>query len=83
MFFDLLLAPVTAPVNGIAWIGNKILEHAGSDLDEKEVLQKQLLALQLAFDMGDIDEAEFEAQEDALLEAIEALSEPLDEDDDD
>jgi hypothetical protein len=76
MFFDLLLAPITAPVNGIAWIGNKILEHAGSDLDEKESLQKQLLALQLAFDMGDIPEDEFEEREEELLLAIDTLSHP-------
>lgn len=76
MFLDLLMAPITAPVSGIAWIGNKILEHAGSDLNEKESLQKQLLALQLAFDMGEIPEDEFEAQEEELLLAIDALEHP-------
>ncbi|MBF2077746.1 MAG: gas vesicle protein GvpG [Synechococcales cyanobacterium T60_A2020_003] len=79
MFLDLLFAPITAPVNGLAWIGNKILEHAGSDLDEKESLQKQLLALQLAFDMGDISEEEFEEQEEELLLAIDALTYPPEE----
>lgn len=73
MFFDLLLAPVTFPINGIAWIGGKILEQASPDLDERAVLGKQLLALQLAFDMGDISEEEFEEQEEQLLLAIQAL----------
>jgi hypothetical protein len=75
MFFDLLLAPVMAPVSGLAWIGNKILDQASSELDAKENLSKQLLALQLAFDMGDIPEDEFEAQEEILLLAIQALNE--------
>ncbi|MBF2000444.1 MAG: gas vesicle protein GvpG, partial [Synechococcales cyanobacterium M58_A2018_015] len=35
----------------------------------------RLLALQLAFDMGDISESEFEAEEEALLLAIQALEE--------
>ena len=73
MFFDLLLAPLTAPINGIAWIGNKILEQANTALDEKENLGKRLLTLQLAFDMGDISEEEFEEQEEELLLAIQSL----------
>ncbi|WP_416668117.1 gas vesicle protein GvpG [Egbenema bharatensis] len=73
MFFDLLLAPVALPLNGLAWIGDKILEQASPELDQKEVLGKRLLALQLAFDMGDLSEEEFEEQEEDLLLAIQAL----------
>lgn len=73
MFFDLLLSPITVPINGIAWIGEKILEQAGSTLDETENLNKRLLALQLAFDMGDLSEEAFERQEEELLLAIQAL----------
>ena len=73
MFLDLLLAPITAPINGITWIADKILESAEAELDDKENLQKRLLALQLAFDMGDISEEDFEEQEEALLLAIEEL----------
>lgn len=73
MFFDLLLAPITAPISGIAWVGNKVLEQANAALDDKENLSKQLLSLQLAFDMGEIPEEEFEIQEEELLLAIQAL----------
>ncbi|NJN86536.1 MAG: gas vesicle protein GvpG [Leptolyngbyaceae cyanobacterium SL_7_1] len=73
MFLDLLIAPLTAPINGVTWIADKILEQVGDQLDEREMLKKQLLALQLAFDLGDISEEEFEEQEEALLLAIEAL----------
>lgn len=75
MFLDLLIAPITAPINGIAWVGEKILERASTELDEKENLSKRLLALQLAFDMGEIPEAEFEEQEEELLLAIATLAE--------
>lgn len=77
MFFDLLTAPFTAPLSGIAWIGEKILERASTELDETENLSKRLLSLQLAFDMGDIPEEEFEEQEEALLLAIQALDEEM------
>ncbi len=77
MFFDLLTAPFTAPLSGIAWIGEKILERASTELDETENLSKRLLSLQLAFDMGEIPEAEFEEQEEALLLAIQALDDEI------
>lgn len=80
MILDLLIAPVTAPISGIAWIGNKILEQASGELDDKENLQKQLLALQLAFDMGEIEEDVFEEQEEELLLAIQALEDAESED---
>lgn len=77
MFFDLLTAPFTAPLSGIAWIGEKILERASTELDETENLSKRLLSLQLAFDMGEIPEEEFEEQEEALLLAIQALDDEI------
>jgi len=73
MFLDLLFAPIIAPVNGIAWIGGKILEQASTELNEKENLQKRLLALQLAFDMGEVAEEVFAEQEEELLLAIQTI----------
>ncbi|NEQ99221.1 MAG: gas vesicle protein GvpG [Cyanothece sp. SIO2G6] len=75
MIIDLLISPITAPINGIAWLGNQILERANAELDDTENLHKRLLALQLAFDMGEIEEEEFEEQEEELLLAIQALEE--------
>jgi hypothetical protein len=72
MILRFLLAPVTAPFTGVTWIAEKILEQADDELDQTENLQKRLLALQLAFDMGDIAEEAFEAQEEELLLAIQA-----------
>lgn len=72
MFLDILLAPVMAPMTGITWIAGKVLEQATTELNQKESLGKRLLALQMAFDMGEISEAEFEQQEEELLLAIQA-----------
>jgi hypothetical protein len=69
MLFKLLFAPVT----GIGWIAEQIQQRADTELDATENLSKRLLALQLAFDMGDIPEDEFEVQEEELLLAIQAL----------
>jgi hypothetical protein len=75
MFLDLLLLPVTGPIGGLIWIGEKIQERADIEYDEAENLHKLLLSLQLAYDMGNISEEEFEIQEEELLLKIQALEE--------
>jgi hypothetical protein len=69
MLHHLLFAPVT----GIAWIAEQIQERVDTELDDRENLSKRLLALQMAFDLGEIEEAAFEEQEEELLLAIQAL----------
>jgi hypothetical protein len=70
MVLRFLLLPITGPLMGVTWLGEKILEQASTEIDDKENLSKQLLTLQLAFDMGELSEEEFEIQEEALLLAI-------------
>lgn len=67
MLWELL----TAPVSGLLWIAETIEEKALAE-QQKENLHKKLMALQLQFDLGEISEAEFITQEQALLEAIAA-----------
>ena len=73
MLFELLTFPVLGPIKGIAWIGEQILERADFQQNDRASLEKQLLSLQLSFDLGDISETDFEDQEEALLLAIQAL----------
>ena len=69
------------PIQGVAWIGEQILERADAELDDKENLHKRLLALQLAFDMGEISEEDFEEQEEELLLAIQEMEDSETDDD--
>lgn len=75
MFLDLLFLPVTGPIGGLIWIGEKIQERADIEYDEAENLHKLLLSLQLSYDMGNISEEEFEIREEELLLKIQALEE--------
>ncbi|NCQ95904.1 MAG: gas vesicle protein GvpG [Microcystis aeruginosa W11-06] len=75
MFLDLLFLPVTGPIGGLIWIGEKIQERANIEYDEAENLHKLLLSLQLDYDMGNISEEEFEIREEELLLKIQALEE--------
>ena len=80
MVLRLLLAPITGPFTGVTWIAEKILEQAEGETDELETLQKRLLTLQLAFDMGEVEEEAFEEEEEALLLAIQAIQDQRAED---
>jgi Fe-S-cluster formation regulator IscX/YfhJ len=71
MIFDLLAAPLT----GLTWIADQIHERVMDDFDPKTVLSKQLLQLQMAFDLGAMDEDTFDAKEEEILLALQAIEE--------
>jgi hypothetical protein len=73
MPFRLLTLPLLGPIRGIMWIGEQIQERVDTELNETENLGKQLLSLQLAFDLGEISEEDFEEQEEALLIRIQEM----------
>jgi hypothetical protein len=77
MLGKILLLPVMGPINGLMWIGEQIQERTNTEFDAQENLNKQLLSLQLSFDMGEISEDEFDEQEEELLLRIQALEEEL------
>lgn len=83
MLFKILFAPVLGPIEGVSWVANKLLEQADLSTNDLEGLQKQLLALQLSFDMGELSEEDFEAQEEEILLAIQEIEDAEDEDEDD
>ncbi|MBD2198823.1 MULTISPECIES: gas vesicle protein GvpG [Calothrix] len=75
MLGKLLLFPVMGPINGLMWIGEQIQERTNTEFDAQENLHKQLLSLQLSFDIGELSEEEFEEREEELLLKIQALEE--------
>lgn len=76
MLFDLLAAPLT----GLTWIADQIHERVMDDFDPKTVLSKQLLQLQMAFDLGAMDEDTFDAKEEEILLALQAIEDEGEED---
>jgi hypothetical protein len=66
MLWELL----TAPVSGLLWVAEQIEEKATAELDRQENLHRQLQALQIQYDLGDISEAEFVQREAELLKLI-------------
>lgn len=82
MVLKLLLFPLTGPIEGVVWLGEQILERANQELDDKENLNKRLLSLQLALDLGEISEEEYDEQEEEILLAMQAIADEEEEETD-
>jgi len=75
----MILRLLTFPVDSFMWVVEQVEERALAELDRQQNLQKKLMSLQIRFDMGDMEEAEFMEQEELLLMAIAAeLDEQID-----
>jgi hypothetical protein len=67
---QLLTLPL-APVRGIAWISEQLVNTAESEFYDRDAIYAQLRELSSQLDEGWISEDEFEAVEDELLQRLE------------
>lgn len=78
LFTGLLLLPL-APLRGTIWIAERLAEYAERELGDEATVRRLLVEAELAFEAGELSEAEYEAVEDELAERLELLREvPLD-----
>ena len=63
---DILLAPL----KGVIFIGKKINEVIDREMSDEGSVKERLMALQLKFEMDEIDEEEFDKREDELLKLL-------------
>jgi len=68
---DLLLAPL----KGVIFIGEKINEMIVKEMSDEGSIKERLMALQLKFEMDEIDEEEYDRREDELLKLLENIRE--------
>ncbi|SEG95634.1 Gas vesicle protein G [Actinacidiphila yanglinensis] len=71
LFSGLLLLPL-APVRGVEWLSSVVLDAAERELYDPAVLRAQLVALNRAYDDGEVDDDTFEREEERLLDLLEA-----------
>ncbi|MEU9760473.1 gas vesicle protein GvpG [Streptomyces sp. NPDC047985] len=71
----LLTAPL-APVRGVVWVADQLAEAADREVNDPAVVRARLAALNQALEDGEIDLAEFEREEERLLDRLEARTEP-------
>jgi hypothetical protein len=68
----ILLLPL-APLRGTVWVAEKLLEYAESELNDEATVRRLLVEAEIAFENGELSEAEYEQIEDELLDRLEAL----------
>jgi Gas vesicle protein G len=66
-----LLTLPLAPVRGVAWIGEQVALEAERELDDESRARRELARLEMEFELGRIEEHEYERLEDELLERLE------------
>jgi len=59
-----------APLNGVLFVGKKINEIIQKEMSDEGSIKERLMALQLKFEMDEIDEEEFDRREDELLQIL-------------
>lgn len=62
-----------APLKGIIFLAEKINEVIEKETSDEGVIKERLMALQLKFEMDEIDEEEYDKREDELLKTLERI----------
>jgi hypothetical protein len=64
-----------APLKGIIFRAEKINEVIEKEMSDEGSIKERLMALQLKFEMDEIDEDEYDKREDELLKQLEIIRE--------
>ncbi len=69
LFTGLLTLPL-APVRGVAWVAEQVVDEAERQLYDEGNIRREMLQLELDYEDGKIDEQERRELEDGLLERL-------------
>lgn len=70
---ELLLFPITGPVRGLQFVLKQIQAELEAQMLNEDRVQSALVELSLRHDLGEISGPEYDAQEEALLEELDAI----------
>lgn len=71
---DLLLFPITGPARGLLFIVEQLKEQVDEELQgEASRIEDELLTLSMRYELGEITEEAYSAQEEALLEQLNTI----------
>jgi hypothetical protein len=77
LFTGLITLPL-APVRGVMWVAERVVEEAERELYDEGNIRRQLLQLELDHEDGKLSDEERNAQEEVLLQRL-AVSQMRDE----
>ncbi|MEU9384614.1 gas vesicle protein GvpG [Streptomyces sp. NPDC048279] len=70
---QLLTLPL-APVRGVGWVVDRVVEAAEREYYDPEPVERELAALERDLLEGRIDQADFDEREDLLLDRLEEIA---------
>jgi len=80
----LLATLLGSPAQGLMFVLEQTRREVDRELYDETLWQQKLLDLQMRFELGEINQAQFEAQEDAVmaqLDLIQSLNNPFEDED--
>lgn len=72
LFTQLATLPL-APVRGVAWVMERVVETAENEYYDPAPVERELADLERALLAGDIDEETFDRREDELLDRLDEI----------
>ena len=63
-----------APLKGVIWMGQKLGDMAQAELTDKGRIKEELMALQMQFELDEINEQEYNRREKELLDRLDAIT---------
>lgn len=69
--FNLLTLPITGPLKGVLWVAQQVADEAEQRYYGPDALRAALAELHRAYEAGEIEQAEFVAAEEELLDRLE------------
>jgi hypothetical protein len=69
LFIGLLTLPL-APLRGVLWVAEQVADEVDRQLYDEGNIRREMLALELDYEDGKIEEEERKAQENALFERL-------------
>jgi gas vesicle protein GvpG len=76
LFTGLLTLPL-APVRGTMWVAEKLYEAAEQEANPDVQFRARLETLQIAYELGELTDEDYEQAEQELVEQFEGLRPPL------
>lgn len=68
--WKILTLPAWGPIRGVIWIAEQVLEQAEGELYDEDKIRGRLMELEMRYDSEEISEAEYDAEENELLERL-------------
>ena len=73
IILNTLMAPLVGPMKGLLWVAEQIKDQTDAEIYDDSKILVELSELELRLDLEQIELKDFEAQEDVLLQRLQAV----------